>query len=75
MRTLAPVCDIEARRPGYSLARLRAALAGHYDAARLSDGERALFDDLLGEALDTIQTPAARAFWATFEHAPNTDAE
>lgn len=67
------VVDLEAHRPGYSMARIRAALAGRYDAALLSDDEERIFDDLLGEAIGAIETPAARVFWASFDGQPNTD--
>jgi|GEM_PF-2969501 len=67
------VCDIESRRPGYSMARIRAALAGRYDAAKLSEDEALLFDDLLGEAMDGTHTAEEEAFWARFADLPNTD--
>ncbi|MFM2287710.1 MAG: hypothetical protein RL684_853 [Pseudomonadota bacterium] len=57
--------------PGYTLDRVRAALAGEFDAELLTVEERAFFDDLFGE--DTAPTAAAKDFWATFKNAPNTD--
>jgi hypothetical protein len=69
------VFDLEAHRPGYSMGRIRAALAGRYDAAQLSDDESLIFDDLLGEAMGTVETPAAHAFWVSFEGQRNTDIE
>lgn len=69
------MCDLESYRPGYSMARIRAALAGRFDAAQLSDDEYLIFDDLLGDVMGTIETPAARAFWASFEYQRNTDIE
>lgn len=59
--------------PYFTTDRIRAALAGEYDAMLLSDDERIIFDDLIGEALGSALTPAGRAFWATFEGKPNTD--
>lgn len=56
-----------------TLNRVRAALQSRTDAAALTDDEAALFDDLLGHAMDTIQTPSEKAFWATFKNQPNTD--
>ncbi len=53
--------------------RVLAALAGKLDAALLSDDESVYFDNLIGEAMGFAMTPAGRAFWATFEGAPNTD--
>lgn len=69
------VRDLESYRPGYSMARVRAALMGRFDAAELSDDEERIFDDLLGEAMGTVGTPAARAFWVSFEGQRNTDVE
>lgn len=57
------------------MARIRAALAGRYDAALLSEDEELIFDDLLGDAMGEIETPAASAFWASFEGQRNTDLE
>lgn len=74
MPTSRNMCDLESYRPGYSMARIRAALAGRFDAGELSDDEERIFDDLLGEAMGTIETPAACAFWASFNGQPNTDA-
>lgn len=65
--------DLESYRPGYSMARIRAALAGRYDAALLSDDEFLIFDDLLDDVMGMAQTPVACAFWASFEGQPNTD--
>lgn len=59
--------------PGFTLDRVRAALAGRYDAVRLAPEEREIFDDLLGEAMETMQTPAAQEFWGKFARQPNTD--
>lgn len=57
----------------FTMDRVLAALAGKFDAAQLSDDESVYFDDLIGEAMGSAMTPAARAFWATFEGVPNTD--
>lgn len=57
------------------MARIRAALAGRYNAALLSEDEELIFDDLLGDAMGTIETPAAHVFWASFEGQRNTDIE
>ena len=65
------ICGNDA--PYFTTDRIRAALAGEYDAMLLSSDERAVFDDLLGEAMVSVMTPAGRAFWATFESTPNTD--
>lgn len=54
--------DLESYRPGYSMTRTRAALAGHFDAAELSDDEERAFEYILGEAMGTAEMPAARAF-------------
>jgi hypothetical protein len=59
--------------PGFTLDRVRAALAGHYDAALLSRDEAEIFDDLLGSAMDAMQTDEERKFWSEFKHEPNTD--
>jgi hypothetical protein len=59
--------------PGLTLDRVRAALHGQYDATQLTDGEAAIFDDLLGSAMDGKHTAEARAFWKTFEGQTNTD--
>ena len=67
--------DLESYRPGYSMARIRAALAGRFDAAQLSDDEYLIFDDLLDDVIGTVETPAACAFWASFENQRNTDIE
>lgn len=67
------VRDLESHRRGYSMARLRAALAGRFDAADLPDDESLIFDDHLDEAMWTIETPAARTLWTSFEGQPNTD--
>ena len=56
-----------------ALYRVHAALAGRYDAALLSRDEAEIFDDLLGGAMDTIQTDEERKFWSEFKYEPNTD--
>ena len=53
--------------------RVRAALAGNYDAGLLSADKAELFDDLLGAAMDGANTAAAREFWARFQGERNTD--
>ena len=59
--------------PHFTMDRVLAALAGEFDAALLSNDEAVYFDDLIGEAMGSVMTPAGRAFWTTFEGAPNTD--
>jgi hypothetical protein len=44
--------------PGFTTERIRAALAGEYDAMLLSGDETVIFDDLLGEAMGSVMTPA-----------------
>lgn len=63
----------ETSAPGYTLDRVYAALCGRFDPAALSDDEKLIFDDLLGEAFDIIQTAEEAAFWKSFEGQPNTD--
>lgn len=57
----------------FTMDRIRAALAGEYEAALLSDDEALIFDELVGEAMGTVMTPAGQIFWASFEGRPNTD--
>lgn len=57
----------------FTMDRIRAALAGEYEAALLSGDEALIFDELVGEAMGTVMTPAGRIFWASFEGRPNTD--
>jgi hypothetical protein len=59
--------------PGFTMDRVRAALAGEFDAALLSPDEAVYFDEMLGEAMGNIMTPAGRRFWATFDGLTNTD--
>lgn len=65
--------DLDFLAPGWSLARIRAALQGNFDADALDGDERELFDDLLGGAMDGTHTQQARKFWASFEGQLNTD--
>ncbi len=46
--------------------RVRAALAGRFDATAMSDKEAARFDGLVGEAMGGWHTAEARSFWASF---------
>lgn len=67
------VIDLDARRVGFTIHRVRAALAGRFDASLLTDNEAVLFDDLFGASLDAPATAEARAFKAGFAGQPNTD--
>jgi hypothetical protein len=67
------VIDLDSRRDGFTLHHVRAALAGRFDAALLTDDEAVLFDDLFGASLDMPVTAEARAFKAGFAGQPNTD--
>ncbi len=58
---------------GFTLDRVRGALAGRFDASLLTDDEAVLFDDLFGASLDIPATAEARAFRASFAGQPNTD--
>ena len=60
------VIDLDARRVGFTIHRVWAALAGRFD-------ETVLFDDLFGASLDIPATAEARAFKAGFAGQPNTD--
>lgn len=59
--------------PYFTADRIRAALAGEFDASMLSTEEREYFDEMFGEAMGSVMTPVGRAFWPTFEGKPNTD--
>lgn len=65
--------DLDLLRPGWSLARVRGALEGTFEANALDDDERELFDDLLAAAMDGTHTQHARDFWASFAGQLNTD--
>lgn len=67
------VIDLDSRREGFTLDRVRGALAGRFDASLLTDDEAVLFDDLFGASLDIPATAEARAFQAGFAGQPNTD--
>lgn len=58
---------------GFTVDRVRATLAGRFDASLLTDDEAELFDDLFGASLDIPATAEARAFKAGFAGQPNTD--
>lgn len=62
-------------QPGYSLDRVKMALAGKFDASLLSDDEAAMFDELFGAAnnVPEMMTAEARAFYQSFAGQPNTD--
>lgn len=67
------VIDLDARRVGFTIHRVRAALAGRFDASLLTADEAVLFDDLFGASLDIPATAKARAFQARFDGQSNTD--
>lgn len=67
------VIDLDARRVGFTIHRVHAALEGRFDASLLTDDEAVLFDDLFGASLDTSATAKARAFGVGFAGQPNTD--
>lgn len=67
------VIDLDARRVGFTIHRVRAALAGRFDASLLIADEAVLFDDLFGASLDIPATAEAWAFRASFAGRPNTD--
>jgi len=60
------------RLPGFSMDRVRAALAGEFDSAQLSASEWLYFDDGVGAAMET-PTAAGRIFWERFDRSVNTD--
>ena len=49
------------------------ALEGRLNTELLTPEEMRYFDALLGDAMDLVQTPAARDFWIQFRRVPNTD--
>lgn len=59
--------------PGFTLDRVRGALAGRFDASLLTDEEAMMFDEMFGASLDIPVTAEARAFWEGFAGQPNTD--
>ncbi len=67
------VIDLDARRVGFTIHHVWAALAGRFDASLLTADETVLFDDLFGASLDIPATAEARAFKAGFAGQPNTD--
>jgi len=60
------------RAQGFTLDRIRAAMAGEFDAAMLTESERDYFDDMIGGALSTPKG-AGREFWDRFDRSRNTD--
>ena len=56
--------------PGFTLDRVRSALAGELDPGSLSDDEWSLFDDLRFEGLGEGDNPAADAFAAKVAQTP-----
>ena len=56
--------------PGFTLARVRAALAGTLDAGSLSDDEWTLFEDMRFSALGEDPNPAVDAYFAELGRQP-----
>ena len=50
--------------PAFDRNRVKAALAGQLDADTLSAEETEVYFAELGEAMETIETPSGKAFWA-----------
>lgn len=69
----ADIIALDSRRVGFTMHRVRAALAGCFDASLLTADEAVLLDDLFGASLDIPATAEARAFKAGFAGQPNTD--